>query len=155
MHLIWYSTYTWMHHIYQRPMHTVEHVAAFHGMESGTHKTYKVEWGILYAVCNFTICWCFCCRSKTWGIISKLQTGSYFWITLEKMGHPQQPTPVNCDNSTAVGIANNTVKHQQSQLMETRFFGCRCSWTGYLGKEKLAGYQSKHHTGAHHKTVQP
>jgi hypothetical protein len=26
------------------------------------------------------------------------------------MGYPQPPTPVHCDNSTAVGIANNTVK---------------------------------------------
>ncbi len=30
-----------------------------------------------------------------------------FRLTLEEMGHPQPP---NCNNSTAVGIANNTVK---------------------------------------------
>ena len=35
-----------------------------------------------------------------------------FRITLEEMGHPQPPIPVNCNNSTAVGIANNTVKRQ-------------------------------------------
>jgi hypothetical protein len=33
-----------------------------------------------------------------------------FRLTLKKMGYPQPPTPVHCDNSTAVGIANNTVK---------------------------------------------
>ncbi len=38
------------------------------------------------------------------------------------MGHPQPPTPVNCNNSTAVGIANNTVKRQCSRSMEMRFF---------------------------------
>ncbi len=37
-----------------------------------------------------------------------------FQLTLEEMGHPQPPTPINCDNSTAVGIANNTVKRQRS-----------------------------------------
>ena len=27
-----------------------------------------------------------------------------------EMGHPQPKMPVHCDNATAVGIANNTVK---------------------------------------------
>jgi hypothetical protein len=43
-------------------------------------------------------------------------------LTLEEMGHPQLPTPINCNNSTMVGIANNTVKRQCSRLMEMRFF---------------------------------
>jgi hypothetical protein len=38
------------------------------------------------------------------------------------MGHPQPKTPVHCDNATAVGIANNTIKQQHSQEMEMRFF---------------------------------
>jgi hypothetical protein len=33
---------------------------------------------------------------------------------LADMGHSQPKTPVHCDNATAVGIANNTVKRQQS-----------------------------------------
>ncbi len=33
-----------------------------------------------------------------------------FRLTLEEMGHPQPPTLVHCNNSTAVGIANNSVK---------------------------------------------
>jgi hypothetical protein len=45
-----------------------------------------------------------------------------FQLTIEEMGHPQPPTPVNCNNFTTVGIANNTVKHQCSRSMETRFF---------------------------------
>jgi hypothetical protein len=45
-----------------------------------------------------------------------------FRLTLEEMGHPRPPTPVHCDNSTTVGIANNRVKRQQSRLMEMRFF---------------------------------
>ena len=87
---------------------------------------------------------------------------SFFWLTLEEMGHPQPPTTIHCDISTAVGIANNTVKRQQSGLMEMRFF-----WVAdavaqgffdikyYPGKKNLADYQIKHHTGAHHKAVQP
>jgi hypothetical protein len=37
-----------------------------------------------------------------------------FRLTLEEMGHPQPPTPILCNNSTAVGIMNNTVKRQWS-----------------------------------------
>jgi hypothetical protein len=78
------------------------------------------------------------------------------------MGHPQPPTPINCGNSTAVGIANNTVKQQSSRAMEMRIF-----WVAdavaqgkfdikyFPGKENLADYQGKHHTGAHHVAVCP
>jgi hypothetical protein len=33
-------------------------------------------------------------------------------MTIEELGHPQHKTMVNCNNATAVGIANNTVKQQ-------------------------------------------
>jgi hypothetical protein len=33
-------------------------------------------------------------------------------LTLQELGHPQPPTPINCDNETAVGIYNGTVKQQ-------------------------------------------
>src|SRR5687767_5601986 len=29
---------------------------------------------------------------------------------LEELGHPQPPTPIKTDNSTALGIANSTIK---------------------------------------------
>jgi len=29
--------------------------------------------------------------------------------TLEELGHPQPPIPIHCDNTTAVGIVNNTI----------------------------------------------
>ncbi len=42
------------------------------------------------------------------------QDGIIFRKTLADMGHPQPKTPVHCDNATAVGIANNTIKWQRS-----------------------------------------
>ena len=44
------------------------------------------------------------------------------WITLEEMGHPQPLTPIHCNNATAVGIANETVKKHQSRPMKMRYF---------------------------------
>jgi hypothetical protein len=42
------------------------------------------------------------------------QDGIIFRKKLADMGHPQPKTPVHCDNATAVGIANNTIKRQCS-----------------------------------------
>ena len=90
------------------------------------------------------------------------QTGIIFRSILEDMGHPQPKTPVHCDNATAVGIANSTVKRQRSRSMEMRFFWVsdKCAQDMYAlhwhpGQENLADYQSKHHTGAHHAKVRP
>jgi hypothetical protein len=78
------------------------------------------------------------------------QTGSIFWLTLAKMGHPQPKTPVHCNNATAVGIANNTIKRQRSWSMEMRYlWTCKkdaqgmYSYKWHPGQENLADYQSK------------
>jgi hypothetical protein len=88
--------------------------------------------------------------------------GIIFRLTFEELGHPQPRTPVHCDNTTTVGIANNTVKRQRSRSMEMRYF-----WVGdkeaqdiykikwHPGQENLADYQSKHHIGSHHQAVRP
>ena len=90
------------------------------------------------------------------------QTGMIFRQTLKDLGHPQPKTPVHCDNATAVGIANNTVKRQRSRSMKMRFFWVgdkvaqeiyNISW--HPGLEILADYQSKHHIGAHHVAIRP
>jgi hypothetical protein len=43
------------------------------------------------------------------------QEGMTFKSTLEDLGHPQPKIPVHCDNATAIGIANNTIKRQRSR----------------------------------------
>jgi hypothetical protein len=81
---------------------------------------------------------------------------------LEEMGDPQPPIPINCDYSTAVGIANNTVKQQRSCSMKMRFVWVadavaqeKFNIKYYPVKENLGDYQSKHHVGAHHTAVRP
>jgi hypothetical protein len=81
-------------------------------------------------------------------------------LILEEMGHPQPPTPIHCDNSTAVGIANNTVKRQRSRAMEMRYFWIvnqvrnkhtQIVW--HPGAENLGDYVTKHHSPKHHQQV--
>ena len=90
------------------------------------------------------------------------QDGIIFWQTLADLGHPQPRTPVHCNNATAVGIANNTLKRQRSQSMEMRFLwvGNKVAQDIYVvswhpRQENLADYQSKHNIGAHHRQVCP
>jgi hypothetical protein len=47
-------------------------------------------------------------------LFHKCQDGIIFRQTLANMGNLQPKTPVHCNNATAVGIANNNVKRQQS-----------------------------------------
>ena len=45
-------------------------------------------------------------------LFKNIKEGRVIRLTLEEMGHPQPPTPVHCDNETAVGIAiANIRKH--------------------------------------------
>ena len=83
-------------------------------------------------------------------------------LTLKELGHPQPPTPIHCDNSTAVGIVNNTVKKHRSRSMEMRYFyACDQVHNGYFnitwhpGAEILADYPSKHHDSKHHQKMRP
>ena len=83
-------------------------------------------------------------------------------MTLEEMGHPQPPTPIHVDNSTTVGIVNNTIKRQKSRSVEMRYFWLLDGAIQKLfhfkyqpGLENLADYPSKAHSGAHHVAVRP
>jgi hypothetical protein len=83
-------------------------------------------------------------------------------LILEEMGHPQPPTPIHCDNKTATGFANDTVKKHRSRSMEMRYFWVTDQVHRQMldiiwqpGAENLADYFSKHHLGTHHKKVRP
>ena len=81
-------------------------------------------------------------------------------IALEEMGHPQGPTPIITDNSTASGIANDTVKQKRSKAIDMRFYWIRdrvrqgqfqIFWR--KGKFNRADYFTKHHPASHHQAI--
>jgi hypothetical protein len=81
-------------------------------------------------------------------------------LCLEELGHPQPPTPVVTDNSTAAGIANDTVKQKRSKAIDMRFYWIRdrvrqgqfhVYWKrGILNR---ADYFTKHHPASHHQQI--
>ena len=83
-------------------------------------------------------------------------------ITLEEMWHSQPPTPVQVDNSNALGIGTGTIKQRKSKAMDMRFYWIRdrrnqkqfnIYWKP--GSTSKRDYFTKHFPPAHHSTVRP
>jgi hypothetical protein len=53
--------------------------------------------------------------------------------TLEFMGHPQPPTPMQTDNTTALGVINNNVKMGQTVLLCKISNDCMAPYLGPRG----------------------
>eukprot|EP00804_Cyclotella_cryptica_P012915 CCRYP_002273-RA/>CCRYP_002273-RA protein AED:0.38 eAED:0.38 QI:0/0/0/1/0/0/3/0/465 len=79
---------------------------------------------------------------------------------LTELGHAQPPTPIQIDNSTALGVVTNTIQPKRTKAMDMRFHWLRCRtnqkqfctyWRA--GATNLADYVTKHHAPMHHRTV--
>ncbi len=62
------------------------------------------------SICKFVVT--LAAEAELGALFYNIQEGTILRLALEELGHPQSPTPVHCDNITAVGIANDTVKKQ-------------------------------------------
>jgi hypothetical protein len=61
------------------------------------------------------------CRTGLYLFVNAKE-GRVLRLILHEMGHPQPATPIHVDNSTAVSIANSTIKSQRSRSMEMHYF---------------------------------
>jgi hypothetical protein len=82
--------------------------------------------------------------------------------TLEEMGHPQPATPMQVDNSTAEGFANDTIKQKRSKAIDMRYYWIkdRTRQGQFLvywrpGPSNDGDYHTKHHSAAHHRQMRP
>jgi hypothetical protein len=80
--------------------------------------------------------------------------------TLEELGHTQPPTPMETDNTTAIGYSNGTIKQKSTKSMDMRFYWVndrvkQVQFKIYWGPgfQNLADYFTKHHLPAHHKRI--
>ena len=101
-------------------------------------------------------------EAESGALFLNIKEGRVLRLTLAEMGHPQPLTPFHCDNATAVGIANKTVKKHRSRPMEMRYFySCDQVKRGnfdvqwHPGLKCLGDYPSKHHITLHHQNVCP
>ncbi len=134
----------------------------FHGMVAQGQDPIKLN-GAFFTLCTilrFVVA--LVAKAELGALFLNSKEGIIFWLTLEELSHPQLQTLVHCNNATTVGIANNTVKWQQLQSTEMRYFwvGEKVAKESYIIKwhprqEIHADYQNKHHLGSHHQAVCP
>jgi hypothetical protein len=102
---------------------------------------------------------------------AEAETGAMFYnsqdavpmrVALDEMGHPQPPTHVRGDNSTAIGIANKTIKQRRSKSMDMRYFWLQdrdaqgqFKYYWDKGEGNRGDYYTKHHSIAHHQLMRP
>ena len=82
--------------------------------------------------------------------------------TLTEMGHPQPPTPIQTDNTTALGVVNNTIAPKRTNAMDMRFHWLRdrivqLQFRHYWmpGPNNKGDYVTKHHAPVHHIAIRP
>ena len=81
--------------------------------------------------------------------------------TLIEMGHPQPRTPVQTDNTTALGVFNNTIDPRRTKAMDMRFHWLHDHiqqhqfWHYWMpGPHNKGDYVAKHHAKIHHMEMQ-
>jgi hypothetical protein len=80
---------------------------------------------------------------------------------LQELGHPQPPTPVQTDSSTADGIINSRVQPKRTKAMDMRFHWLRDRGVNQQqfrffwrpGNLNYGDYWTKHHSPAHHRNM--
>jgi hypothetical protein len=86
------------------------------------------------------------------------------WTTLEEMGHPQPPTSLQTENTTATstGYSNYKIKQIHAHAMDMHFYWVKDrvkqgQFHVYWGPgyQKLADFFKKHPSPAHHKRMRP
>ncbi len=81
--------------------------------------------------------------------------------TLIAMGWPQPKSPIQKDNSTAVGVTNKTIVPHRAKMLDMQFWllhchtsqdQSRCYWD--TGSKNWANYHTKHHPNTCHEAHQ-
>jgi hypothetical protein len=55
-------------------------------------------------------------------VFINVKEGAVLRTTLQELGHPQPPTPLETDNTTATGYSNGTIKQKRTKAMDMRFY---------------------------------
>ena len=90
-------------------------------------------------------------------LFTNMKEGVIQRVALEEMQWPQPPTPITVDNSTAAGLAQDTIKANKSRAKDMRLHWiqdwaqqCQFLVTWAPGKLNKADYFTKLHAPIHH-----
>ncbi len=69
--------------------------------------------GAIYVICTILkLVAASAAEAELGALFLNAQEAKVFQLILAELGHPQPPTPIHIDNTTTVGIVNNTIKCQ-------------------------------------------
>jgi hypothetical protein len=78
------------------------------------------------------------------------------------MGLPQPRSPIQTDNSTALGVTNKTIVPKRYKMMDMRLWWLRCrgsqnpfQYYWDAGSKNWADYSTKHHPNIYHEAHHP
>ena len=91
-------------------------------MDTTIKSPYPYQWLYIHPLCNSKACCRICSWSQIRCTMLKLKRRKIIIIVLYELGHPQPPTPIHYNNSTAAVIVNGTVKLQCSKKHENSSF---------------------------------
>ena len=96
------------------------------------------------------------------GIFHNAGTAVPIWHILKALQHPQPPTPLKTDNSTATGFIYNNIHQRRSKSWDMRYHWLRDRLTQLQfniywqpGVDNRGDYFTKHHTTVHHREQRP
>jgi hypothetical protein len=99
-------------------------------------------------------------ESEIGEVLINAKEGTVLRTTLEELGHPHPPAPLETDKTTATGYSNGTIKQKLRRAMDMRFYWVkdrvkRGQFHEYCGPgyRNLVDYFTKHHSPAHHKRM--
>ena len=99
-------------------------------------------------------------EAEATALFTNMKEGVIQRIALEEMQWPQPPTPITVDNSTAAGLAWDTIKANKSRAMDMRldWIQDRAQQQQFLvtwapGKLNKADYFTKLHAPIHHRRM--
>ena len=100
--------------------------------------------------------------AETTGLFGNAQSAIIICCALIELGHPQLPTPLKMDNSTANNFVHANFCQRKSKTWDMRYHWLRdrellkqirIYWD--RGSNNNADYFTKHHPTSHHKEQQP
>ena len=96
-------------------------------------------------------------EAETGALFYNAKEATVLLNTLNELGYPQPPTPIQTDNQCASGIANDSIHQCHSKAMDMHFYWVRdCVRQGEFhvywrqGVDNLTDYFTKHHSPSHH-----
>ena len=101
-------------------------------------------------------------EAETGGIFHNAQVAIPIRTLLHKLNHPQPPTPIKTDNSTACGFIHDNIHQKRSKSWDMRYYWLRdrlaqLQFNFYWdkGSNNYADYHTKHHATKHHRLMRP